>query len=238
MSRILLLFCYTPILVLYVISFVIFKTIHCDLELNEQVMMIIGHLRKYEWFFLTIWVFMLQIFFLSLAILDEISRLLNLPSGLQKLLGKSRAYIFSSLVFPGSALVVFTFWSIWAVDRELIFPKIMDTFFPAWLNHVLHTFILIPLAIEILLPKTDNFIKFKSAAPTLLFYSGIYQVLYFLIYLRDGVWLYPVYKVLNIPQIFLFNLLQMFLILGFQYLGISLQNTKMKKTEVGRKKVK
>lgn len=196
------------------------------------------HIRVYHYFYLTNWNFMLQIFFLSVAILDELSRFLNLPSGLQKLLAKSRAYIFSSLVFPCSALVVFTFWSIWAVDRELIFPKALDSFFPTWLNHVLHTFILIPLAIEVLLPKTENFIKFKNAAPALLLFAGLYQAVYFSIYLRDGVWLYPIYKVLSIPQMLVFNLFQVLLILGFQYLGISLQNTKMKQTEAGKKKVK
>uniref|UniRef100_A0A6P7FD45 Androgen-dependent TFPI-regulating protein-like isoform X3 n=1 Tax=Diabrotica virgifera virgifera TaxID=50390 RepID=A0A6P7FD45_DIAVI len=186
----------------------------------------------------TDWNFMLQIFFISLAVLDELSKLLSLPSKVQNLLSKVRAYIFNSLVFPCSTLVVFTFWSIWAVDRELIFPKVMDTFFPSWLNHVLHTFIAIPLVIEILLPKKDNFVQFKNAAPILLFYAGLYQTLYFSIYLRDGVWLYPIYKVLSIPQMVLFNIVQMLLILGFQYVGISLQNSKMKKTEVGKKKVK
>ncbi|XP_050510829.1 androgen-dependent TFPI-regulating protein-like isoform X2 [Diabrotica virgifera virgifera] len=192
----------------------------------------------YQYFYATNWNFMLQIFFISLAVLDELSKLLSLPSKVQNLLSKVRAYIFNSLVFPCSTLVVFTFWSIWAVDRELIFPKVMDTFFPSWLNHVLHTFIAIPLVIEILLPKKDNFVQFKNAAPILLFYAGLYQTLYFSIYLRDGVWLYPIYKVLSIPQMVLFNIVQMLLILGFQYVGISLQNSKMKKTEVGKKKVK
>ncbi|XP_072390425.1 androgen-dependent TFPI-regulating protein-like isoform X1 [Diabrotica undecimpunctata] len=193
---------------------------------------------EYSYYAATNWNFMLQIFFISLAVLDELSKLLSLPSKIQNLLNKARAYIFNSLVFPCSTLVVFTFWSIWAVDRELIFPKVMDTFFPSWLNHVLHTFIAIPLVIEILLPKKDNFVEFKNAAPILLCYAGIYQTLYFSIYLRDGVWLYPIYKVLSIPQMVLFNIVQMLLILGFQYVGISLQNSKMKKTEVGKKKVK
>lgn len=48
-----------------------------------------------------------------------------------------------------------SFWSIWAIDRELIFPKALDPFFPSWLNHVLHTSIVIFSTIEMAtVPKT------------------------------------------------------------------------------------
>ncbi|XP_072390426.1 androgen-dependent TFPI-regulating protein-like isoform X2 [Diabrotica undecimpunctata] len=230
---------YLAVLVLYGFSLYYSTFVGNNIKSNKvKVPLKMRAVVDYGKCFFTLWNFMLQIFFISLAVLDELSKLLSLPSKIQNLLNKARAYIFNSLVFPCSTLVVFTFWSIWAVDRELIFPKVMDTFFPSWLNHVLHTFIAIPLVIEILLPKKDNFVEFKNAAPILLCYAGIYQTLYFSIYLRDGVWLYPIYKVLSIPQMVLFNIVQMLLILGFQYVGISLQNSKMKKTEVGKKKVK
>lgn len=51
--------------------------------------------------------------------------------------------------------VSLSFWGIWAVDRELIFPKALDSFFPSWLNHVLHTAVLVFAVIEmVLVPKT------------------------------------------------------------------------------------
>lgn len=33
---------------------------------------------------------------------------------------------------------VFTsFWSIYAYDRELVFPKVLDDIIPTWLNHAM-----------------------------------------------------------------------------------------------------
>lgn len=31
--------------------------------------------------------------------------------------------------------VVCTFWSLYLVDRELVYPKLLDNFIPQWLNH-------------------------------------------------------------------------------------------------------
>jgi len=36
----------------------------------------------------------------------------------------------------------FNFRSIYAVDRELIFPKVYDNYFPEYVNHMLHTTVL------------------------------------------------------------------------------------------------
>lgn len=120
---------------------------------------------------------MLQIFFILTAILDETSKLLNLSVAIQKCLGKTRAFLFNALVFPCSLLVVTIFWTIWHIDRELIFPKVIDTFFPLWLNHMMHTFILVPLMIELALPKKYSFVRFKDAAVVLTVYATIYQFL-------------------------------------------------------------
>ena len=47
-----------------------------------------------------------------------------------------------------------TFWGLWAVNRELVFPVALDAFFPSWLNHILHSSIAVFTLIEmILVPK-------------------------------------------------------------------------------------
>jgi hypothetical protein len=33
--------------------------------------------------------------------------------------------------------VVLTFWGIYAVDRELVYPKALDKLIPPWLNHIM-----------------------------------------------------------------------------------------------------
>lgn len=37
-----------------------------------------------------------------------------------------------------------------AIDRELVFPKALDEFFPSWLNHVMHTNIMIFTLLEMI----------------------------------------------------------------------------------------
>jgi hypothetical protein len=41
-----------------------------------------------------------------------------------------------------------TFWGLYAVNRELVFPRILDDYFPGWLNHVMHTHIVGFAALE------------------------------------------------------------------------------------------
>jgi hypothetical protein len=43
------------------------------------------------------------------------------------------------------------FWSIYAIDRELVFPKIYDVVVPWWFNHCVHTNVAIVVLIETLL---------------------------------------------------------------------------------------
>ncbi|XP_072390422.1 androgen-dependent TFPI-regulating protein-like [Diabrotica undecimpunctata] len=180
----------------------------------------------FEFCFFTLWNFIFQIVFMVVAIMDEAAKLKNLPIPTQKKLSKTRAVMFNTVLFPSTLVVVSIFWTLWHIDRELVFPKVLDLFFPQWLNHMLHTFILLPVIIEIMLPKKYNFVKFEKAAIVLSVLFLSYTILYFSLYFRHGVWLYPVYKVLTWPQRLLFSAAQFCAALGYQKVGIVLQNSK------------
>ena len=47
------------------------------------------------------------------------------------LIRKVKDYTFASLVFPAAFNVGITFWGLYAVDRELVFPKVLDAVFPS-----------------------------------------------------------------------------------------------------------
>lgn len=47
-------------------------------------------------------------------------------------LRKFKDYVFASFAFPLALNVAISFWSIYAVDRELILPKSFDSFFPVY----------------------------------------------------------------------------------------------------------
>jgi len=48
-------------------------------------------------------------------------------------------YLYSRLAFPAGLFVVLMFWSLYAIDRELIYPEFLDKIIPSWVNHVMHT---------------------------------------------------------------------------------------------------
>ncbi|XP_032638511.1 androgen-induced gene 1 protein-like isoform X5 [Chelonoidis abingdonii] len=48
-----------------------------------------------------------------------------------------RDFIFSVLVFPVGLFVAVTFWTLYAYDRELVYPKELDEINPPWLNHTM-----------------------------------------------------------------------------------------------------
>jgi hypothetical protein len=58
-------------------------------------------------------------------------------------------------------LVSFSFWLIYFVDRNLIYPVILDSIVPHWQNHVMHTLPLASLLLESFLTKHryPSFIK-------------------------------------------------------------------------------
>lgn len=192
-------------------------------------------LRKFAQFrfhFFTIWNFGLQIVFLLLAVTDEASKFTNI-SVIQRSVRKARQYLFSTLVFPSSLLVMTIFWSIWHIDRELIFPKVIDEFYPNWLNHTLHTSILIPLVAEVFF-QSGNYIGISRipAILVLTIYGTLYQTLYFSVYFQHGVWLYAIYKVLNWTQRVAFVIFQLVLLVIYQQVGISiLTRGKLKQTK-------
>lgn len=115
--------------------------------------------------------------FVATAILDEIGKLYNAPISTQKVLSRFRSFIFYTLVLPCSVVVVSIFWMLWHIDRELIFPSVIDMFLPSWVNHSLHTFILFPIIVELLQPKTYSFVKFSCAFKILSLYLVIYQAM-------------------------------------------------------------
>lgn len=115
--------------------------------------------------------------FVATAILDEIGKLYDAPTRIRNRLEKFRSFIFYTLVLPCSLLVASVFWTLWHIDRELIFPKVIDLFLPTWVNHSLHTFILFPVCVELLQLNTYSLVKFSHAFKILCVYLIIYQTM-------------------------------------------------------------
>lgn len=86
------------------------------------------------------------------------------------------------------------FWSIYAVDRRLVFPKELDAIIPPLVNHILHSLVG-------LTPIFSEFTTYQQRKPThISVYYGVFvlyvcQLLFFGYHL--DFWIYPIFEVLN-----------------------------------------
>ncbi|XP_026726359.1 androgen-induced gene 1 protein-like [Trichoplusia ni] len=148
--------------------------------------------------YLTYWDAMIQTAYFTLALLNDLFGN-NEPSPSEKpLIRKIKDTVFSSLAFPLAIFVGVSFWGIYAVDRELILPRSMDPYFPLWLNHVMHTNIVVFILID-LLTSFRMYPKRKAGLSILSSFMIGYLVWIHVIYFNTGSWVYPILNVLNWP---------------------------------------
>lgn len=143
--------------------------------------------------FLTYWDALLQSFFFTIAFLNEIIGNTDLvpPPKRTSIIRKFKDLLLPCLAFPISMFVGLTFWGLYIVDRELVFPKAIDPFFPAWLNHVMHTNIMLFMILEMYI----SFRRYpsKNVGLTILsIFMGCYLVWIHVIFFKTGIWVYPV----------------------------------------------
>lgn len=121
--------------------FYIYGTYH-DLQI------VTDHTQNYggRFKYLTFLNLLLQLIFFIIAPMADVITLLKGQEN--NWLVKLRDLIFASLAFPLGVFVAASFWGIYMMDRELIFPKALDKIFPSWLNHLLHTWCAVLIIIE------------------------------------------------------------------------------------------
>ncbi|XP_027760218.1 androgen-induced gene 1 protein isoform X2 [Empidonax traillii] len=114
-----------------------------------------------SWKFLTFIDLVIQAVFFGICVLTDLSSLLTRGNDSQeqerqlKKLISLRDWMMAVLAFPVGVFVVTMFWSIYIYDRELVYPKLLDNFIPAWLNHGMVQVIAIEKS-EKLIPGTDG----------------------------------------------------------------------------------
>lgn len=116
-------------------------------------------------------------------------------------------------------IVTGTFWGLYAIDREIIFPRAVEKYYPMWLNHATHTLVAILPFIELSLGKYK--LPSKKLSLTVL---NIFMVSYALVVLYlalvDDLWVYPFLALLNWPQRIAFFIGTFIANSGFYYVGV------------------
>jgi hypothetical protein len=136
---------------------------------------------------------------------------------------KLRDVMFASAAFPIGIFVGVIFWSLWAIDRELIFSVRFDGFFPAWLNHLMHTTVL-PLQLgELFLCRHEYPSRALGVSITATLTMG-YLIWLNVVYYHAGFWVYPVFKVLSPSVRPIFMIFCCLLGAVFYFIGESMTN--------------
>jgi len=149
-----------------------------------------------KWKYLTVWDLVLQFTYHAYSLANDVLGSNEVLEKKQTKMQKLRDTIFASWVFPTGSFVSITFWGLYAIDRELVFPKMMDEFYPSWLNHAVHTGPIIFLLIEFYnVPK--GFPKRSSAVLGNVSFSATYLGWVTWVASYTGVWAYPILEVLD-----------------------------------------
>lgn len=127
----------------------------------------------------------------------------------------------AAIVFPVGTFVVVTFWGIYAVDRELVYPKALDKVIPQWLNHIMHTTVLPFLLIEKFMIY-HQYPSRKSGISTLLTFGAVYLIWILWIAYKADLWVYPILKVMQAHERVIFIAVLMALFISIYIVGESL----------------
>ncbi|CAB3378028.1 Hypothetical predicted protein [Cloeon dipterum] len=173
--------------------------------------------------YLTFWDAVLQSLFFILCLFNDFLGSNENDPKTKPLLRRIKDYVQVTIEFPVAMFVGITFWALYAVDRELVFPKVIDQFFPSWLNHVMHTHIMGFAALEMVI-ACRRYPSRSKGLTGLLGFMLIYLTWVFVIFNKSGQWVYPVLAVLNWGQKGLFFAVLLLLVTGLYLLGEKLNN--------------
>ncbi|XP_069696675.1 androgen-induced gene 1 protein-like isoform X3 [Periplaneta americana] len=209
-----------------------------------------AHLQRGEWFesigrfkFLTFWNMILQSVYFTICLINDFFGNNDISIKEKPLIRKLKDYMYATVAFPLAMFVGVQFWALMAIDRELVFPKALDPFFPSWLNHVMHTNIVIFTVLE-MVTTFRVYPKRSKGLTGLLVFLAVYLVWLHIIYANSGVWVYPVLEVLNWWQRVIFYIVSLCIACGLYLIGETLNKAiwgkvqKQLEAGKGRKKTK
>lgn len=159
---------------------------------------------------INIWV---QLGFFAIQLLGDLS-----PGPFKKGLQGFSDLFFTTVALPLATFVTVTFWSLYAIDRKLVYPEVYDLVAPQYMNHFWHTTILLWVLCEIYLVH-HRFPSTACAAASVLIYGTAYIGWVVYIYVSTGWWCYPFMKLLPPYAMALFFASSMFMCLGLYLVG-------------------
>ncbi|XP_029033029.1 androgen-induced gene 1 protein-like isoform X3 [Osmia bicornis bicornis] len=176
-----------------------------------------------QWRYLTFWNLIIQAVFFFICVLNDWFGTNTVSPKKPPFIRKLKDYVHAAFAFPTAMFVATIFWSLYAIDRELVFPKALDPYFPWWLNHLMHTTIVASILIEIIVAPR----KYPKRLKGILGIQALmvsYLIWMLIIFSKSGVWVYPIFHVLNLPTRTLFCITMLAYSTVLYVIGESLDN--------------
>jgi len=148
--------------------------------------------------YFTMWGLAAQTLLFLLCVMHDVTRLLRPANPLRHAARSLRDLFFVAVAAPWAVTVSAMFWALFFVDRELVLPASLDVMVPSWLNHSMHSVVLLLAAAQLLAEPHE-----PPCLRSVLAVSGVLNIAYvytlFNEYATTGRWLYPVFAVLDWP---------------------------------------
>ncbi|ETE64511.1 Androgen-dependent TPF1-regulating protein, partial [Ophiophagus hannah] len=125
--------------------------------------------------------------------------------------------VFSTLVCPLSTFMFATFWNIYLYDRDLLYPKYIDSIIPGWVNHGMHTLIF-PLALVEMFVIPHQYPSVGKGL-SIVGMTALAYLLIFYFFAKTGKWMYPVFKLLSPLGVLVFARIAIVNLLFYYMLG-------------------
>ncbi|XP_043205898.1 androgen-induced gene 1 protein-like isoform X2 [Amphibalanus amphitrite] len=152
-----------------------------------------------RWKYLTIWGLTCQLVYYCLAVVNDLFGSNTFDKSKVTKLQKIRDVFFTSIALPVGMLVSIMFWGVFVVDRELVFPAILDAHYPALLNHGVHTMPLLIGLLEVALER-HNYACNRLSLGLLLGFLATYLGWTLHLALVENLWVYGILRVLSWPM--------------------------------------
>ncbi|UJR10441.1 hypothetical protein I4U23_014645 [Adineta vaga] len=123
----------------------------CSFEVEQIIMGELATAAGGKYKFLTILNLHLQAVYFGLCIVNFFFGSNTLVLEKRSFLQKLRDFLYAGAAFPIGMFVCITFWSLYYIDRKLIYPEELDQLVSPILNHVMHTLPGIAVCLENLL---------------------------------------------------------------------------------------
>ncbi|XP_042134327.1 androgen-dependent TFPI-regulating protein [Peromyscus maniculatus bairdii] len=174
--------------------------------------------------YLTLLNLVLQAVFFGVACLDDVLKRIVGRKDI-KFITSFRDLLFTTLAFPISTFVFLVFWTLFHYDRSLVYPEGLDDFFPAWVNHAMHTSIL-PFSLVEAILRPHHYPSKKLGLALLGTCNIAYIIRILWRYSQTGNWVYPVFAYLSPLGIIIFFSAAYILNAGIYLLGEKINHWK------------